>query len=294
MIKKFLVLSLFVVIFLFASVSQTLGCHYLVVGNYFDDSSNSAHCFVYNPTNNQFTNHDFPGASTSKFWAINDTGYIVGEYVLNGTHGRLYNYYTGVTVTIDYPNSTTTRCYGINNDLVIVGIYFDTNGDRHSFSYDYNAATFTTIDHPQYTNIACIGINSHGDIVGGLTDLDGQRRAFKYDGADFYIVEPPNAIKSNAHDINSNGEIAGWYYDINCFRYGFYYNGSEFTTFKLGPSTGNNDDGVIIGKSFDNSKKEIGYLIDGNNTICIDHPDAVFKNPYGGTRPTDISNKVYY
>jgi hypothetical protein len=58
-----------------------------------------------------FTTIDFPGASLTLAYGINDADQIVGQYVdESGGHGFLYN--NGSFVTIDYPGASSTGVWG--------------------------------------------------------------------------------------------------------------------------------------------------------------------------------------
>lgn len=63
---------------------------------------------------------DFPGATSTDTFGINDSGQIVGRYVMNGvTHGFILS---GDTFsTIDFPGSTFTQAIGINDSGQVVG-----------------------------------------------------------------------------------------------------------------------------------------------------------------------------
>jgi len=80
-----------------------------------------------------YTTIDYPGASQTKAFGINNAGKIVGWYEdATGVHGFLYD---GTTyTTFDYPGASWTEAYGINDRGDIVGRYKDASGTYHGFA----------------------------------------------------------------------------------------------------------------------------------------------------------------
>src|SRR6516162_8053210 len=82
----------------------------------------------------QFAAVDFPGASSTHAYGINNSGQMVGVFtdVGNVTHGFLLS--SGIFSTIDYPGAALTVAAGINNAGEIVGQYNDISGVQHGFT----------------------------------------------------------------------------------------------------------------------------------------------------------------
>ena len=149
-----------------------------------------------------FTAIDFPGANATTVQGINNSGDVVGTYVvLNPTtfavavHGYVLS--QGVFTTIDVPfdGATATLVSGINQQGQIAGSYttdpatlVDLLGEGgpgvapypHGFLRSSDGATFTHIDFPGAIGTDCRGgINDHGNVVGtfafgpSLTDEHG-------------------------------------------------------------------------------------------------------------------------
>src|SRR5947208_7390652 len=94
-----------------------------------------------------FSTINFPGASFTVAFGINNRGEIVGNYgFADGTgHGFLLD--KGNFTTIDFPGATSTAAFGINGGEQVGGAYFfggrtRGSGTAHSFLlYKANVAT---------------------------------------------------------------------------------------------------------------------------------------------------------
>ena len=109
-----------------------------------------------------FTSIDFPGASGSSAFGINDGGQIVGNYAIHSDGGGGFLYSGGSFTPLNIPPGTPA---GINAGGQIVGIYFDAaTGRGHGFLD--SGGRFTSIDVPGALVTYPTGINTGGQIVG--------------------------------------------------------------------------------------------------------------------------------
>lgn len=132
---------------------------------------------------------NFPDATSTDLWGINDFGTIVGVH----DNGKGFELKSGKFTSIHFPNSVTTIPKAINNSGVIVGSYELTNGGPfHSFvlaNGTYKEVSFTAND-----------INDNGEIVGG-------NKIFKNGTITTFAV--PNAQEFTANGVSDTGEIVG-------------------------------------------------------------------------------------
>jgi hypothetical protein len=85
-------------------------------------------------SNGTFTNIDVPGSGITQPQGINDSGTIIGYYVLHGGNWASgFVYSSGVFTTLDYPGSIQTQLLGINDAGDIVGQYVDTSENFYAF-----------------------------------------------------------------------------------------------------------------------------------------------------------------
>jgi probable HAF family extracellular repeat protein len=102
-----------------------------VVGLFFDPSL--LRYRAYTLRHDEFSAFDFPSATLTWAWDINEKGEIVGEYAdaSGGGHGFLRN--EEGFFSIDYPGAVSTSRGAINSGGSIVGQYIDANNHVHGF-----------------------------------------------------------------------------------------------------------------------------------------------------------------
>ena len=144
-----------------------------VVGS-FGHSDFTTEAFLY--ANGSYSTFNAPGATSTNFYGISNSGQIVGEYFNNsGEHVFVLNPTSGILTPINVPCGTTSGgvgVTGINNGDEIVGnckvgngVY---SGREFGFEYNYMSGQFTPIFFPlSYTKYSLVtGINDNGQVVG--------------------------------------------------------------------------------------------------------------------------------
>ena len=147
-----------------------------------------------------------------------------------------YNY-----TRVDVPGAVFTGLSAINSRGQTVGLYVDRSDTPHGLLRNVDGSIIT-IDYPGAIFIGANGINSQGDIVGRWDDASGITHSF---------------LRTSQGTINSFDPLAP------CVA-----------TTQSSPSAahGINDRGDIVGRCFDVSGKELGWLLrnDGSFTILDD------------------------
>ena len=172
------------------------------------------------------TTLDFPGASDTLPFGINESGTVVGYWDLldaAGTvlalHGFTWN--KGVFTRVDFPGAVDTVVLGINAGGDLVGGWDSgiTSPISHGFvcskqncfSFDILGANITQGDD----------INAHGQIVGTYIDTSGAQHSFLAEGAEITTFDFPGAALTSAWGINSAGQIVGDYRNADNVLHGF-------------------------------------------------------------------------
>ncbi len=147
----------------YGDVPQALNDTGKVVGYSTDDFS-TVHGAMW--SGGSETTSDYPGASDTVYYGINDAGKIVGDTntVTGNGPTEAFTLDNGVFTPFVIPGAAVTIAEGINNADQILGRYGDANGSFHGFILDNG--TVTTLDFPDL------------DSIFGLTFTDSNGKLF--------------------------------------------------------------------------------------------------------------------
>jgi len=190
-----------------------------VVGDFIGDDG-FTHGFLLN--SGGLTTLDFPGASDTIAFGINELGTVVGLWDILDSDGNLiaehgFIWKNGVFSEVDFPGAADTSVMGINaaGDLVgswdsgltspIAHGYVFSNGKFASFDVPIAGATVTQPDD----------INALGHVVGLYSDVNGILHGFLIAGASFATIDFPGSVQTTVWGINSAGQIVGDYFLIS-------------------------------------------------------------------------------
>ncbi len=244
--------------------------------NSFDSTGFQA---VISPHAYTFSTIDFPGATETRAFGVNDHGDVVGWYQdsAGNIHGFLLSKAT--FTSIDVPGATLTQARGINDAGRIVGLYTDNiGGGEHGFLL--SRRSFTPIDFlPGGVHTDALGIDAEGDIVGSYDTGDiTTSHGFMLKKGRFTSFDDPVAAltTTGAFGINPRGQIVGVFSDNSGASHGFLLSAGNFTTVDdpLGVSdtsaTGINAPGQIAGNYFGSDGVSHGFLLSAGDYITVD------------------------
>jgi uncharacterized membrane protein len=172
------------------------------------------------------TTLDFPGASDTAAYGINESGTVVGQWDLLDAFGNIlivhgFTWSNGTFAQFDFPGAGDTYLFGINASGDLVGGWDPaiTSPLEHGFacskgqcfSFDFPGAPATQADE----------INALGHIAGTYLDTGGAQHAFLAVGANFTSFDFPGAVATAAWGINSADQIVGVYFNADNVRHGF-------------------------------------------------------------------------
>lgn len=180
------------------------------------------------------TTLDFPGASDTAAYGINESGTVVGQWDLLDSNGNLL----------------------INHGFV------------------WKNGSFTQVDFPGSGDTYLFGINARGDLVGGwdsgvTSPLEHGFVCLKQDQCSSFDVPVAGAPATQADDISANGQIIGAYVDVNGLIHAFSMDGKNFTSFDFPGATdtlawGINSSGQIVGDHIAPDGSTHGFLAVAN------------------------------
>ena len=244
--------------------------------------------------NFQYSQINFPGASTTTAAGINARGDIVGAYNDSAgvTHGFLLR--QGSFSTIDYPNASATAARGINARGDIVGRILGSSGDEHGFLL--RDGNFSQLDYPRASKTTARGINNAGDITGRHFNSAGNESGFILKDGAFYNVRVPGSCSTDVWMAMDNGQVLVGDFCTNSDNgiHGYVRNTlGDFQTIDF-PGAGApcsaprwiNERGDIVGV-YANSLNECyafqlhGFLLTQGQFTAIDFPGAAFTQVLG-------------
>ncbi|MDQ6704336.1 MAG: PEP-CTERM sorting domain-containing protein [Acidobacteriota bacterium] len=242
-----------------------------IVGDYYANDR-IVHGFVFGATG--FQTIDYPGASLTEPFGINDAGTIAGYAHTVSTFGFVEG--GGNFNAYSVPGSLITQVYGLNSNGDIVGHYLASDGSGHGF--ELRGGRLTTIDYPGAQDTDAFGINSRGQIVGTYVDTTG-RHGFLFDGMHFARVDFPQSTGTQLAGINNQGQIVGSYIANSGMTFGLFLNGGPsgmFSTLSVPGSIfstalGVNDSGSVVGYYTDVSGAD--YVTNGFVAAPIASPE---------------------
>jgi probable HAF family extracellular repeat protein len=228
-------------------------------------------------TSPPYTTIDFPGATSTSAWAINNKGDVAGVYSLpNGTsHGFLWS--GGHLSSIDFPGASNTRTFGINDQGDLVGDYYDTSGLTHGFVL--TRGRFVTVDLPGAGADALAGINNHGAIIAAynLVANDGIAHTAIIEGGKIRKYDYPAAALTLGNGINDAGDIVGNYQESGV-SHGFVLSNGKTTTIDFPSATFTGTYGISasgdLGGRYTLNGVTHGYVYSGGKFTPIDIPGS--------------------
>ena len=234
---------------------------------------------------------DYPGATATYAYAINDAGVVAGTAKGPGGSVGFVRFRDGsFSLPIVDPNDTEhlTSAYGINNRQTIVGDSLALEGNTfrvHGFLL--RRERFTTYDHPDVPYTTLTGTNNKGDVAGMTNDGSNHFRGFTDVNGTVTDFEPPGALVE-VGAMNDRGQVVGTFLDLTGVR-GFFRSasgrltpidapGGDFTT-----ARGINNAGVVAGFFADLSDptRGHGFVLKGGVFTTLDVPGAMATNILG-------------
>jgi len=258
-----------------------------------NDGQHDVYCTANAAAHYTFRTLDYPGASWTKFWGINDFGDLAGEYRLDGSPIHAMTYSHGRFASLD-PNGLfgdRGSASGGPNDLgALCGFYTDESQRQHGFVQLWGF--LETVDFPGHLNSNCDDVNVFGAIAGVYWDASGiQHGVLRNYGRDT-AIDYPGALGTYPLGIDNSGVIVGMWYTNPSSTHGFLRDArGHFSPIDVpiaGPggtiTIGINDAQQMVGYYMDASNHYHGFLETHGQFQYLDAPDAV------QTFPTHINS----
>jgi uncharacterized membrane protein len=238
---------------------------------------------------------DYPGASLTIIWGLNDFGQISGEYQTGGAPpSHAWAYRDGHFETLDPDGLFGDRkaAAGGPNDLgTLYGAYADASTHEHGFMIPWWGQV-ETVDFPGHLNSNVDGINLFGAIAGVYWDADGAFHGMLRRYGRDTPIDVPGAHETYPLGIGNSGEIVGYWDDDPASTHGFYRGtNGRFSSIDVplaGPggtvAFSINDVGQITGYYTNPAGALHGFIEKNGKFTYVDVPGALY------TIPTQINN----
>jgi probable HAF family extracellular repeat protein len=154
-----------------------------------------------------YTQIDYPGATQTQGFAINDAGDYTGIY-FSGNHYHGFMVSGGVFTSIDYPGAADTYANGINNVGELVG---STDPLNIGYLYDIHAMSFRqTFAYPGALQTVAIAINDSGTIGGVFFDDSAPAQGFVLHKSVYTQVAYPAAYTTEILGLSGQNTLVGY------------------------------------------------------------------------------------
>ncbi|HEY7096810.1 MAG TPA: hypothetical protein VH437_08805 [Terriglobales bacterium] len=226
-----------------------------------------------------FETIDYPGATATRAYGINNSGRIVGSY--DSSHGpttHAFLSYQGEMHVVDPPNSHGwAEAYVINNQGEVVGSN-DYHGKQAGFLFrsgHYQHIAFVDVSGAE-------GINEGGLIVGFFGHDFRQLHGYLYNPGNQRItrIDYPGALLTTASAINDSNVIVGIWVDSSERRHGYVKDGSAITSMDFPGASETflasiNSAGDMAGFYDDDAGLRHGFVRSNDQFRTLDYPGAI-------------------
>jgi probable HAF family extracellular repeat protein len=192
--------------------------HSDVVGQYIGDDG-FFHGYLLSK-GGDLTTLDFPGASDTYAYAINESGTVAGQWDLLDPNGNTlivhgFTWKDGSFTQVDFPGAGDTYLFGINERGDLVGGWDPSITSPLEHGFVCSKGHCSTFDVPVAGAPATQAddINEDGQIVGAYIDASGALHGFLTKDDSFTTLDFPGAASTIAWGINDEGQIVGIHLD---------------------------------------------------------------------------------
>ena len=213
----------------------------------------------------RFRSVDFPGASGTNIFAVNNRGQFVGEEQdAAGNQHAIFDDGKGLQLldsTGVLGSSKQSLAFSINNWGAIAGAYQTSDGAVHGFVRTPDGEIHP-VDDPAGVNTQAFGINDLGVVIGIFNDSSGNTHAFVLHDGHFEPADIAGGILTIPFSINDRSEIVGEVITTpQTFGFGYLQTRDGHVTMTTAP--GSQPQGTFF-ISINNRNQILGAYLDSN------------------------------
>ena len=165
-----------------------------------------------------FKTVDYPGATQTIVFAINDLGQAVGQYTDAAKVTHAFEVQSGHFTTLDSAGvlgqSASSHAYSLNNVGNIAGSYADASNVLHGVVL--HGSTVLPVQYPNGLPTEAYGVNDWGQVIGVYYTTDGNLHAFEHSifTGSYVSTDVPGSLTTVPLSINDRGETVGYYLTV--------------------------------------------------------------------------------
>ena len=158
-----------------------------------------------------FTQIDYPGATQTQVFGINNRGEVVGNGLSTVSSPFIYKWEDGTFTDVPpVAPDMSTSVLAINDAHVLAGSAVDPSGGFQSAVVIRTDGTYELFTHPDaFVLTQARGINDRGIVTGYRDALDGTTIGFVWRPTTGTFIDIVPSTMTLAHGINTAGEIVG-------------------------------------------------------------------------------------
>jgi hypothetical protein len=208
---------------------------------------------------------DFPGATNTYIFALNNDGHFVGAEIdsAGAIHAIFDDGRQLQLLELSGPASANlgSLAFSINNHENIAGAFTDAGGVQHGY-VRHADGTLTQIDFPGASGTQAFGVNDREAVIGVYTDAQKNPHAFLLRAGRYRNMDLPGGPSTTTTplSINDRGEIVGEYVTTPMTN-GFGYLQQSDGSFTLTTAPGSAPQGTFF-ISINNRQQILGAYAD--------------------------------
>jgi len=224
---------------------------------------------------------NYPGASDTLAYAINDKNEVVGYYTGDGCSQTScgFTYLNGTFTNVECALEGATDLFDISNNSEVVGSY-SLIGGVNGFIWEGNSSCFPIVDPLGSAFTEAWGVNNSGTLVGYYIDGAGNFQGFQYVNQAYTTITCSGWTNTRAYGISDAGIITGDNASSPSGPFtGFASKGGKclnivYPNAVSTSAKGANKKGQISGWYTDSSGVTHGFVKTGSVYQSIDYPGA--------------------
>jgi hypothetical protein len=239
------------------------------------------------PTTYTYKAVNFPSASATLAYAINNSEEVVGYYTGAGCSQSScgFSLLNGTFTTIECALENATDVFDISNTGEVIGTY-SYFGGVHGFIWEGNGSCTDIVDPLGPTDTEAWGVNSSGDIVGFYVNASGNYQGFEYASGTYTTISCSGWANTRAYGINDAGIIVGDVFNSTAGPFsGFGYKSGKCIIFNYP------DASSTFGRGINNKTQITGFYNDASGTNGFFESGSVFQTI---DDPSAVSTLAYH